>query len=116
MIPSRRARLRQAAHLDSNKARIKMPPVRTTVTLDQDVERLPKKAMHQSRRSFKETLNAAVRSGLSRPSVSADPAPFVVRARPLQLRPGFDPAGFNRVVDDLEAEAFLTAAGKAPNA
>ena len=89
--------------------------MRTTVTLDQDVERLLKEAMHQSRRTFKETLNAAVRSGLSRAAAPGHSDPFVVRARPLQLRPGFDPAGFNRVVDDLEAESFLVAAGKASN-
>ncbi len=90
--------------------------MRTTVTLDQDVERLLKQAMHQSRRTFKETLNAAIRSGLSRAAAPGDPAPFVVRSRPLQLRTGFDPTGFNRMVDDLEAESFLIAAGKAPNA
>ncbi len=90
--------------------------MRTTVTLDPDVERLLKEAMHQSRSTFKESLNAAIRSGLARPAVPSDSAPFVVQARPLQLRPGFDPSGFNRVVDDLEAETFLAATGKPPHA
>jgi len=36
-------------------------------------------------------------------------APFVVKARPLGLRAGFDPGGFNRLADDLEADGFLKA-------
>lgn len=32
---------------------------------------------------------------------------FVLRARPMGLRAGHDPSGFNRQADDLEAEAFL---------
>jgi len=38
--------------------------MRTTVTLDEDVERLLREAMHRSRRGFKETLNLAIRAGL----------------------------------------------------
>jgi hypothetical protein len=39
--------------------------VRTTVTLDPDVERLIKSAMRERSISFKEALNAAARAGLS---------------------------------------------------
>ncbi len=71
-----------------------------------------KDAMHRSRRSFKETLNAAVRAGLGKKPGSTARAPFVIEARPMGLRPGFDPAGFNKLVDDLDADAFLENAGK----
>ena len=64
-------------------------------------------AMHRSRKSFKETLNAAVRAGLGGKPVKTRAAKFIVKARPLGLRSGFDHAGFNKLADDLEVEAFL---------
>lgn len=79
--------------------------MRTTVTLDPDVQRLLRDAMHKSRRSFKETLNGALRAALASRSPQSRP-PFVVKARPMGLRPGIDPAGFNRLVDDLEIGAL----------
>lgn len=86
--------------------------MRTTVTLDPDVERMLRDAMHRSRRSFKETLNTALRAGLSGTSSPAKRAPFVVRARALGLRAGLDPAGFNRLADELEVDAVLASAGR----
>lgn len=84
--------------------------MRTTVTLDADVERLLRDAARRSGRSFKEVLNQAVREGLAR----ATPPPrggrrFRVEPRALGLRPGLDPAGFNRLLDELEAERSATA-------
>ena len=81
--------------------------MRTTVTLDKDVERLLRNAMHRSRKSFKETLNEAVRTALGPKSGVESPKKFRVRARPLGLRAGMDPAGFNRLADDLEVESYL---------
>ena len=69
--------------------------MRTTVTLDEDVERMLREAMHRSRSGFKQTLNTAIRAGLSVRAPS-DRSPFVVKPRPLGLRAGFDPAGFNK--------------------
>jgi hypothetical protein len=39
--------------------------MRTTVTLDPDVEALLRKAMHEHRTTFKEAINDAVRQALS---------------------------------------------------
>lgn len=80
--------------------------MRTTVTLDADVERLLKDAMHRSRQSFKETLNRAIRSALGANAAKPARSPFVIAARPLGLRAGIDPTSFNKLVDDLEAAAF----------
>ena len=80
--------------------------MRTTVTLDADVASLVRDAMHRTRRSFKETLNNAVRAGLR--SKSGRPARrFLVKARPMGLRAGIDPLGLNRLADDLEIDAVL---------
>lgn len=84
-----------------------LPNIRTTVTLDKDVERILRDAMHRSRKSFKQTLNAAERAGLGEKSETPKVARFVVKARPLGLRSGIDPAGFNKLADDLEVDALL---------
>lgn len=81
--------------------------MRTTVTLDKDVERMLREAMHRSRNGFKQTLNAAIRAGLGQKTAPAARLPFVLKARPLGLRAGLDPAGFNKLADDLEVDAVL---------
>ena len=82
-------------------------PLRTTVTLDKDVERLLREAMHRSRSSFKQTLNAAIRAGLGQKAAPAPRRRFVLKARPLGLRAGLDPAGFNKLADELEVDVLL---------
>ncbi len=64
-------------------------------------------AMHRSRKSFKEALNGALRAGLSGKPARARSAPFVIKAHGLGLRAGIDPAGFNKLADDLEVDVFL---------
>ena len=78
--------------------------MRTTVTLDKDVEKLVREAMHRNRRSFKDTLNDAVRRGLNGPGRRRPRVRFVVKARPMGLRAGIDPARLNALADDLEID------------
>ena len=99
-----------ALHLDSSDAAHHDDCVRTTVTLDEDVEQLLRQTMHRSRRGFKETLNAALRAGLRRGAPEAARAPFAVKARPMGLRAGIDPAGLNQLADELELDGFLARA------
>ena len=53
-------------HHDSNQRDAMIASVRTTVTLDPDVERLLRTSMRERGISFKEALNEAARSGLLR--------------------------------------------------
>ena len=78
--------------------------MRTTVTLDPDVERLVKDTVRRTGKSFKEVLNRAVRTGLSVQAAAPARKPFRVRARRLGLRSGIDPGALNRLADDLEVE------------
>jgi hypothetical protein len=80
--------------------------------LDSDVEQLLRDAMQRSGKSFDETLNAGLRAGLSETPAPTARVPFVVEARPMGLRAGFDPAGFNKLADDLDADAFLELTAK----
>ena len=81
--------------------------MRTTVTLDKDVERMLREKMHRARASFKKTLNDTLRTGLVAKSDRSKPSRFTLKARPMNARAGIDPAGFNKLADELEADAAL---------
>lgn len=63
--------------------------------------------MRRSRRSVKEALDAATRAGRSR-GPRRNSRQVVVGARPMRVRIGIDPAGFNKLADDLEVDAVLS--------
>lgn len=79
--------------------------MRTTVTLDPDVEHLLREFMHRHRTSFKAALNEAVRRGMTGCGPVESP-PYRVEASDLGLRPGIDPAQLDDLADELEVEAF----------
>ena len=84
--------------------------MRTTVTLEKDVEQMLRGAMHRSKQSFKATLNRALRAGLGAKPVPGRRSRFVVKARPMGLRTGIDPASLNKLADDLEADGVMAKA------
>ena len=81
--------------------------MRTTITVDPDVEQLLRAAMEATGQSLKATLNEAVRRGLAGIVVQASEPRFEVKPRPIGLRAGIDPARLGELADDLEIEAFL---------
>jgi hypothetical protein len=86
--------------------------MRTTVTLDRDVERILRETAARTHRPFKKVLNDTLRVGIEQSTGMGQSEPFVLKARPMGLRAGHDPAGFNQLADDLEAEAFLESTRK----
>ncbi len=94
-------------HLDSKPGRHHDARMRTTVTLEPDVARLLNEQARRTRKSFKDTLNAAVRMGLGRISENRAPKSFIIEARPMHLKAGVDAGRLNSLLDDLEAENFL---------
>ena len=81
--------------------------MRTTVTLDPDVEQMLRDAMQRRRLSFKEALNQAIRTGLSHAAgAGADETRFVVHSRRMGLRAGLDAGRLNQMADELEAASF----------
>jgi len=82
--------------------------MRTTVTLDPDVERLLKNEAYKRGKSFKVALNEAVRQAFqAKISPPHKRKPFVVKARSMSLRPGIDPTRLGELADEMEIEAFL---------
>jgi Ribbon-helix-helix protein, copG family len=63
--------------------------MRTTVTLDDDVAAKLKEEARRRKTSFKEALNSSVRRGLQAETPSAA-APYRLKPRRLQVRPGVD--------------------------
>ncbi len=87
--------------------------MRTTLTLDPDVERLVGDEVHRTRRPFKQVVNDAIRRGLA-PRLADEPEkPYRVKVHRTKLRPGIDPTSLNRLADELEDEALLGRASRA---
>ena len=80
--------------------------MRTTVTIDPDVERILKESMRRHSKTFKQALNDAIRQGLGKASADVPKSRFEVKARPMSLRPGIDPAKLSDLATDLEIEDF----------
>lgn len=76
--------------------------MRSTITLEPDVQRLVERAMRREKASFKETVNVAIRAGLSEPQRSAVAVDVPVYR--LGLLPGIDPMRLNVALDDALSE------------
>jgi len=79
--------------------------MRTTVTLDPDVEARLRQVMRERGLSFKEALNAAIRAGLS--SARATSRPFKQRTFNMGLKPGVDLIRALQLAGGLEDEEIL---------
>jgi len=78
--------------------------MRTTVTLDPDVEALVRQAMRDRGQGFKETVNAALRAGLSPP---AEHGGFTQRTFALGFRPEVPYEKALRLAAALEDQELL---------
>ncbi len=74
--------------------------MRTTLTIEPDVESLLEQEVQRSRKPLKQVVNEALRRGLTR--ARTKPNKLVLKVHDSQLRPGYDPASFNRLADELE--------------
>jgi len=81
--------------------------MRTTLTLDPDVERLLSEEMHRVRRPYKQVVNDAIRRGLAPRLSDAPTRPYRAAVHDAKLKPGIDAGALNRLVDELEDEAVI---------
>ena len=89
-----------------------MRTMKTTVTLDPDVEQLIRDKMHRTRQSLKKTLNDAIREALGKSNLPSNRAKFVVKSRPMGLLPGIDPADLTHLDTDIEVDRFRRTANR----
>ncbi|HMB54436.1 MAG TPA: DUF2191 domain-containing protein [Thermoanaerobaculia bacterium] len=81
--------------------------MRTTLTLDDDLARLLKKAARDQERPFKQVVNEAIRKGLM--ALERPPVREPYRLEPSDLgevRPGIDLTKALALADELEDEAL----------
>ena len=79
--------------------------MRTTLTLDDDVATKLKALAERQKASFKDTVNAVLRRGLSAPGgPQRRPKRFRVEPFKSAFRPGVDLARLNQLADELEVE------------
>ncbi len=76
--------------------------MRTTLTLDDDVSAKLKQQMRSSGKSFKETVNEFLRLGLNVRRELKPPRKFVVRPKPMGLRPGLSYDNIEELLDRIE--------------
>jgi hypothetical protein len=88
--------------------------MRTTVTLDPDVEAMLRREMRRLRTSFKAALNGAVRDALAEGGTERrrPQGRFRVNARDLRARPGVNDLNFNRLLDELEIEDWVSGSAR----
>ena len=86
--------------------------MRTTLTIDPDVEKLLEQEAQRSRKPFKQVVNEALRRGLTRTPLR--PRKVVLKVHDSRLRPGYDPSSFNSLADELEDTEILAKSGKQP--
>ena len=84
--------------------------MRTTLTIEDDLAAILQKKAAQRGVAFKQLVNSLLRAGLGA-SEGAPTERKVVKVvgRPLGLKPGYDADKLNQLVDELEAEDYLSA-------
>lgn len=76
--------------------------MRTTLTLDDDVQAKLEREARRQGKSFKEIVNHYLRLGLTARQAYQPERKFTVRARPMGLREGLSASSVARLIDELE--------------
>ena len=83
-----------------------MLPMRTTLTIDSDVEQLLQREIRRTNRSMKAVVNDALRVGLGIRGKPPRAPLFKVESHAFGFKPGIDTDRLNQLVDEMEAEEF----------
>ena len=78
--------------------------MRTTLTIDSDVEQLLLREIRRTNRSMEAVVNDALRAGLEMRGKPPRARRFKVEPHAFGFKPGVDVDGLNRLVDEMEAE------------
>jgi hypothetical protein len=76
--------------------------VRTTITLDEDVDDKIKQRMRETGASFKQTVNEMIRHGWFAAQKAKSAPPFKVQAYPLKEREGLSYDNIEELLDQIE--------------
>ncbi len=81
-------------------------PNRTTITLDEDVRAKLEAEMRKSGKSFKETVNETLRSGLFARQKASASKPFKVRPKAMGLKPGYSYDKVWELIEQIEGPDY----------
>jgi hypothetical protein len=81
-------------------------PTRTTITLDEDVRAKLEAQMRKSGKSFKETVNETLRSGLLASRKRPAQKPFKIRAWDMGLKPGYSLDKPWELIEEIEGPGY----------
>jgi hypothetical protein len=80
--------------------------VRTTLTLDDDVQAKLEREARREGKTFKAIVNYYLRLGLTARQAYTPRQKFTVRAKPMGLREGLSAASGARMVEELEGPSY----------
>lgn len=86
--------------------------MRTTLTLEPDVEQLLRREMRRTDSSMKAVVNDALRLGLGARGKPPRSSRYKVEPHAFGLKPGFDRDRFNQLVDETEVEEIAGRYGR----
>ncbi len=89
-----------------------MPSMRTTLTIDDDLIAQIEDLQRRKGLSFKGAINYLLRAGIQYQMQPPKPKRHRTKARKLGLRTGIDPTKLNQLLDELEADNFVSTGGK----
>ena len=78
--------------------------MRTTLTIDDDIAARIEERRRTDGQSLKQVVNQLLREGLRSSERPPEARPYRTKTHKLRLRPGFDAARLNQLVDELETE------------
>ncbi len=76
--------------------------MRTTLTLDDDVAAKLRDEARRSGEPFKQIVNRVLRTGLTIRAQAASIPPYKIKARALDLRPGFNYDKVSELIEEIE--------------
>ena len=81
--------------------------MRTTLTIDPDVEQLLERELRRTGRSMKAVVNDALRAGLGLRGKPPRTSRYTVEPHAFGFKPGVDVDRLNQLADELEAEEIV---------
>ena len=79
---------------------------RTTLTIDDDIAVRIDERRRRDGQSLKQVINALLREGLRSDYRTSRAKRYRTKTHELRLRSGFDAAGLNQLVDEVETETY----------
>ncbi len=81
--------------------------MRTTLTIDDDIAVRIEEQRRRDGQSLKQVVNRLLREGLRHDQRPPGARKYRTKTRELYMRPGFDAARLNQLVDELETDRHL---------